>query len=58
MTLFDRLKEPSSWAGIGVLLQVILPAFGMTTEAAQAIAAAGSAVCGALAIVLKEKSGG
>ena len=53
---FNRFKEPSSWAGISVLLSFVFPMIGLTGTAASAVTAAGSALAAALAIILKEKS--
>lgn len=56
MKLIDRLQEPSSWAGIGLLLSVIAPALGISSVAVDALVHAGTAVAGAAAIIMKEKS--
>ncbi len=52
----NRFKEPSSWAGIAVLLSFVFPMVGLTGTAATAVTAAGSAIAAALAIIMKEKS--
>lgn len=52
-----RFKEPSSWAGIAVLLSVAAPHIGLPIEGVNAIVNAGAAVCSVLAIVMKEKAG-
>lgn len=55
MKFIDRFKEPSSWAGIGVLLSMFFPVVGLSNTAAQAVVNAGAALCGAAAIIIKEK---
>lgn len=52
----NRFKEPSSWAGISVLLSFVFPFIGLTGTAVSAVTVAGSAIAAALAIILKEKS--
>ena len=49
-----RFKEPSSWAGISMLLTLAAPHIGLTAEAAQAVVHAGVGVAGLLAVVLPE----
>jgi hypothetical protein len=56
MNFVNRFKEPSSWAGIGVLLSMLFPFVGLSGDAATAVVQAGTALCGAAAIILKEKS--
>jgi hypothetical protein len=45
------LREPSTWAGLGMLAMLA----GATIEDAQAIGNAGAAVGGALAVLLRER---
>jgi hypothetical protein len=52
-TVISRLKEPSTWAGIGALVLAIT---GVSEELWGAISAAGIAVAGVAAVVLSEKS--
>lgn len=52
--LLERFKEPSSWAGIGVLLGLV--GVNMAPEGLTAIIAVASAVCGLLAFFFKEKA--
>lgn len=52
-----RMKEPSSWAGISVLLALVFPHLGLTAEAANAAVQSGAAIAGFLSIVLPEKNG-
>lgn len=54
MGLLERFKEPSSWAGVGVLLGL----FGVkiAPEGMELLAVAAAAVCGVLAFFLKEKA--
>ena len=56
MSIIERFKEPSSWAGIGVLLSLLAPHIGLAADAVTAIIQAGAAICGAASIVMKEKS--
>lgn len=52
--LLSRLKEPSTWAGLGVILGV----FGVKVAPEQLTAVIGvvTAICAALAVFLPEKS--
>ena len=43
-----RAKEPSTWAGIGILASVFGPMVGLPPEAAQALVAASAALAGVL----------
>ncbi len=54
-TLLNRFKEPSSWAGIAVLLQIGLPLVGLPVAGADAIVQAGAALAAAGAVFLKER---
>lgn len=47
----DRLKEPSSWAGLAGLAVL----FGVPHETAQAVVTAVGAVAGAVAVLLPNK---
>lgn len=51
----ERFKEPSSWAGIGVLLSLFAPYLGIGGEAITAIVQAGAAVCGAAVVIMKDR---
>ncbi len=51
-TILKRFSEPSTWAGLSGLAL----AFGYSTDEWQTIATAGAAVCGVVAMLLKEKS--
>lgn len=51
MKFLQRLREPSSWAGLAALGVL----FGMSAEQVQSLAGAGVAVAGALAVFLPEK---
>lgn len=48
--IINRMKEPSTWAGLGVLAAL----FGVPMAEYQAVATAGAALAGALAIFLPE----
>ena len=52
----QRFKEPSSWAGIAVLLSIAAPHIGLPIEGVNAIINAGAAICGAAAFFLKENA--
>lgn len=54
--IVERFKEPSSWAGIAVLLNVFGPLIGLPPGAGEALITAGSAIAAAAAFFLKEKS--
>lgn len=56
IAILQRFKEPSSWAGIAVLLSIASPHIGISIEGINAIINAGAAICGAAAIILREKS--
>ena len=56
MNMIERFKEPSSWAGIGVLLSLVAPHIGLASDAVSAIIQAGAAICGAASIVMREKA--
>lgn len=47
--ILDRIKEPSTWAGLSALLML----FGVNVEAASMVANAIAAVAGAAAVVMK-----
>lgn len=49
--LFDRLKEPSTYAGFAALAAGI----GISSDTYQAIAGALAAIFGVVSVVLKEK---
>jgi len=53
--ILDRLKEPTTWAGI---IATLAGGFGIMVpeEMSTAIAAAGMAVAGLILIVIKQKS--
>jgi hypothetical protein len=50
--LWDRLKEPSTWAGFASMLA----AFGVASPLASTIATAGAGIAGLLAVVIPEVS--
>lgn len=51
--IIRRIKEPSTWAGIGVLAAL----FGVPVEQYTAVAQAIAAVAGAAAVLMPEKAG-
>lgn len=52
--LVQRFKEPSSWAGIAVLVNLLAPMIGIPPGIGEAIVAAGTGIAGLLAFFLKE----
>lgn len=54
--VIQRLKEPSSWAGIAVLINVFGSVIGLPLGAAEVIVQAGSGVAAALAFFMAEKN--
>lgn len=53
LSVLERLKEPSSWAGIALLITIFAPEFD--GAALDALISSVAALCAALAILLKEK---
>ena len=53
--IFERFKEPSSWAGIAVLLNVFGAAIGLPVGASDVIVQAGTGIAAAAAFFLAEK---
>lgn len=51
--LVDRLKEPSTWVGLGSLVTAI--GFAIKPELWQQISAVGMGIGGLLAVILTEK---
>ncbi|WAL84953.1 hypothetical protein OYT13_11400 [Pandoraea sp. XJJ-1] len=54
MYFLQRLREPSTWAGLAALAAM----FGVPTGTAQAVAQAGVALAGAAAVLLPEQKPG
>lgn len=52
----QRMKEPSSWAGIAVLINVLAPAIGIPPGLGELVANAGAAVAALAAVMLAEKA--
>lgn len=52
LSLLERFKEPSSWAGFAGLAA----AAGVSAPAYSVIATVGAALCGAVAFVLRERA--
>lgn len=50
--IIDRVREPSTWAGIGAL---VLAVTGMSNELWDALSTAGMSIAAVLAVVLSEK---
>lgn len=53
--ILDRLKEPSSYAGLAAVIAGF-GLLGLSTEAVNSIFGAVAAVAGAISIILKERS--
>lgn len=53
--LVDRLKEPSSWAGIAVLINLMAPTVGIPPGLGELIANAGASLAALAAVFLAEK---
>lgn len=53
--IIDRLKEPSSWAGIAVLINLLAPTVGIPPGLGELIANAGASVAALAAVLLAEK---
>jgi hypothetical protein len=50
----DRFKEPSSWAGIAMLINIISPVAGIPPGVGEALVQLGTAGCAFFAVFLKE----
>lgn len=50
--MFKRLKEPSTWAGVGTVLSAAVP---FLPGVLAAVASVGAAAAGAIAVGLREK---
>ena len=55
VSIVNRLKEPSSWAGIAVLINVFGSLVGLPLGNADVIVNAGAGIAAAAAFFLKEK---
>jgi hypothetical protein len=49
--VIERAKEPSTWAGLGVLVETIAPAVGLAPGYGTGLAA----IFGGLAVILRER---
>lgn len=56
MNIISRFKEPSSWAGIAVLINILGPAVGIPPGGAELIVQAGAALAAVLAFFVAEKN--
>lgn len=54
----QRFKEPSSWAGVAILINLLAGAFGLPPGIGEGVVTAGSAIAGVAAIILAEKAKG
>lgn len=52
----DRFKEPSTWAGLAVLAQIIAPAVGLHGDVGTAVTSVGAAAAAVLAVVKAEQA--
>ena len=57
-TLVERMKEPSSWAGIAVLINVLAPVIGIPPGLGELVANAGAAMAALAAVLMAEKPAG
>lgn len=55
MNLINRFKEPSSWAGLGLLCQGLAGVIASKGQDSQALA---TVIGGVLAVVMPERKGG
>ena len=55
VSIVNRLKEPSSWAGVAVLINVFGSMVGLPFGSADVIVNAGAGIAAAAAFFLKEK---
>jgi ABC-type Fe3+-siderophore transport system permease subunit len=51
--IVDRMKEPSSWAGLGAILAVV--GVNLDGQLLQAVAGLGAAIAGLLSFFIAEK---
>lgn len=51
--IINRLKEPSTYAGLAAIIGAVLPQLGLTAGTLQTI---GTAIVAVLAIVIREKA--
>lgn len=54
--LANRFKEPSSWAGIALLINTLGPLAGLPPGVGEVVTSVGTALAGALAFILHEKA--
>ena len=54
-TIAQRFKEPSSWAGIAVLINVFGSFIGLPPGSAEVLINAGAGIAAAAAFLMKEK---
>ena len=52
MNIFNRFKEPSTWAGLGILASIV----GVPASTYQLIQQVGMGLAGLLAVVLAERA--
>ena len=52
--LIERFREPSSWAGIAVLINVLTPLLGIPPGTGDALVQLGTAAAAFAAVVLRE----
>ena len=55
--LAQRMREPSSWAGIAAILTLAAPHLHLTAEAIDLLVQAGTGVAGLIAIFMPEQNG-
>lgn len=52
--LIERFKEPSSWAGIALLINIVSPLVGIPPGTGEALVQLGTAACAFGAVFLSE----
>ncbi len=55
-SFFDRFKEPSSWAGIAVAINVIGGLCGVAPGVGDVVTNAAAGICALAAFVIQEKA--
>ena len=53
--IIDRFKEPSSWAGIALLINTLAPLVGLPAGIGEIVTNVGTALAAAAAFFIKEK---
>jgi hypothetical protein len=56
MEFLNRFKEPSTWAGIAVLAQILAPQLGLHGDVSGAVTQIGAAAAAVAAVIRAEQS--